>query len=357
MENLSTAKISPDGGLMYLGTARGIHVLQADERKTNWTPLTHALAGHDISALAWDARSPGSLLAGTAAGELFTSGDYGLNWEPAALSFPGQKIWTITPDHHRAAGAFYLGLQAGHLFYTPDCGATGEELAGLREVPGASYWFGPFGPAIFHSIIPVEGQPGSIYLGLSVVGILSSSDGGQSWQDTTANIPRVPHELPEGPALADIHKLALHPLNPARLYATTHYGTFRSDDGAKSWENITAGLPFEMTRPLALHPQDPETVFVIAHEDTDDSLPIIRGPLQVHRSRNGGRHWEVLESGLPQQANCAILRDAFISHLGQNCDLYLGTNRGQVFASYDEGDNWQSVVEVGASVRVVRVSA
>lgn len=357
MDNFSPVKTPSQPALLFLGTANGIHVLQSNDRKTAWTTLTHVLTGHDISAVAWDARSPAKLLAGTALGDLFTSADYGLTWEQAEISFPGLKIWAITPDHHRAARAFYLGLQGGYLFYTPDYGASSEELTGLRALPESSYWFGPFGPAIFHSIIPVEGQPGHIYLGLSVVGILNSTDSGQSWQDTTSNIPRVPHELAEGPHLADIHKLALHPLDPSRLYATTHYGTFRSDDGAKSWENITEGLPFEMTRPLALHPHNPETVFVIAHEDSDDSLPIIRGPLQVHRSRDGGRHWEVLESGLPQQANCAILREAFISHSGDGCHLYLGTNRGQVFASYDEGDNWQSIAEVGASVRVVRVFA
>lgn len=356
------ANFLPDKGLLtgrallYLGTAKGIHILQSDNRTKAWNLLSHSLAEHDISSLAWDTRAPGLVLAGTAAGALFVSTNGGLDWEAAGASFPGQKIWSITPDYHRPAGAFYLGLSGGHLFYTADSGATSEELTALRATPDAPYWFGPFGPAIFHSIIPVESQPGLLYLGLSVVGIFVSADSGQSWQDVTANIPRVPHEQPDGPHLADIHKLALHPLDPDRLYATTHYGTFRSDDGSKSWENVSAGLPFEMTRPLALHPHDPDTVYVIAHEDAPDSdLPIIRGPLLVHRSRDGGRNWQALGTGLPQQANCSVLREAFISHAGEGCNLYLGTNRGQVFASYNEGEDWQSIAEVGTSVRVVRV--
>ncbi|MBN9389189.1 MAG: hypothetical protein J0I20_14265 [Chloroflexi bacterium] len=346
---------SPTPPVLYLGTSNGIRIFQNDAQ-TGWKALAHSLAGHDISALAWDVRTPGVLLAGTAAGNLFISSDSGFSWEPAGISFPGRKVWTIAPDLHRNSGAFYLGVDGGHLFYTPDTAKSCEELLSFRALPGSSYWFGPFGPAIFHSIIPVESSPGQIYLGLSVVGVFISNNDGLDWQDTTANIPRVPHELPEGPDLADIHKLAVHPLNPARLYATTHYGTFRSDDGAKSWENITSGLPFEMTRPLALHPDDPETVYVIAHEDSDDALPLIRGPLQVHRSRDGGRHWQPLGSGLPQQANCSVLREAFISHAGEDCHLYLGTNKGQVFASYDEGENWQSIAQVDSSVRVVRVS-
>ncbi len=359
MDNLLPDNGPPaDHALLYLGTAQGVHILQFDNQTKAWQPFGHSLAGHDISALAWDTRRPVLLLAGTATGDLFASTNGGLDWKPAGISFPGQKIWSITPDYHCAAGAFYFGLDGGHLFYTSDSGATCTELTGLRALPDAPYWFGPFGPAIFHSIIPVEGQPGLIYLGMSVVGILASADSGQNWQDVTANIPRVPHELPDGPQLADIHKLALHPLDPARLYATTHYGTFRSDDGSRSWENISAGLPFEMTRPLALHPHDPDTVYVIAHQDAPDAdLPIIRGPLLVHRSRDGGRNWQALGTGLPQQANCAVLREAFISHAGEACNLYLGTNRGQVFASYNEGEDWQTIAEVGTSVRVVRVSA
>lgn len=357
MANSLQREVSPVPPLLYLGTANGLHIWQGDGQSgSGWHLLARSLEGHDISALAWDTRLPGVVLAGTAAGILFTSSDFGLTWQETAISFPGRKIWTIAPDLHRECGAFYLGLDGGHLFYTPDTAKTCEELVSFRALPGSDYWFGPFGPAIFHSIIPVETQPGQIYLGLSVVGIFCSNDGGQLWQDTTANIPRVPHEKAEGPQLADIHKLAVHPLDPSRLYATTHYGTFRSDDGSQSWENITRGLPFEMTRPLALHPDDPETVYVIAHEDADDALPLIRGPLQVHRSRDGGRHWEPLGTGLPQKANCSVLREAFISHADGNCHLYLGTNRGQVFASYDEGENWQSIAEVGSSVRVVRVS-
>jgi photosystem II stability/assembly factor-like uncharacterized protein len=158
--------------------------------------------------------------------------------------------------------------------------------------------------------------------------------------------------------MADVHKLALHPRNPMRLYATTHYGTFRSDDGATSWQSIGAGLPFEMTRPLALHPHDPDTLYVICHEDTPDAyLPVIRGQLTVHRRRDGGQTWRALSSGLPNQASCAVLREAFIADADTPLGLFLGTNRGQLFASANEGDTWRQIADVGASVRVVRLGA
>ena len=53
--------------------------------------------------------------------------------------------------------------------------------------------------------------------------------------------------------------------------------------------------------------------------------------------------------------SCAVLREALDIDDATLCGLYLGTNRGQVFASADEGDSWQLIAELGDSVRVVRI--
>lgn len=340
---------------LYVGTAGGLHILEP-RTQAPWHTEHHVLVDCDISACAWDQRAPHIIYVGTAAGELWRSNDQGATWCAIGTNLPAGKIWTIAPDIHAPPGALYIGLDGGHLFHSTDQGATWQECHGLRALPHAEDWWGPFGPAIFHSLLLVAERPGLIYAGLSVVGVLASDDSGATWRDTTANIPRVPHERDGGPELADVHRLAIHPLAPERLYATTHYGTFRSDDGAHTWENIGAGLPFAMTRPLALHPNDPDTLYVIAHESSSDTeLPIIRGPLLVHRSRDGGRTWQALGNGLPPQANCSVLREALVADHITPCALYLGTNRGHVFASTDEGDTWQPIAELKRSVRVVCV--
>jgi photosystem II stability/assembly factor-like uncharacterized protein len=344
------------GAVLILGTAKGVFSLQQNGTGSIWQEGGWKLEGEDISALAWDKRQPDFILAGTADGKLFVSEDNGDNWTESEAEFSGKKVWVISPDPHAPTGSFYIGVDGGYLFYTSDGGKSFSHLSGLRDIPESADWFGPFGEAIFHTLIPVEAEKELIYAGLSVVGVLKSTDKAKSWEDTTANIPRVPPPREGGPELADIHKLAIHPLNPARMYVTTHYGTFRSDDGAQSWENISAGLPYEMTRPLALHPKEPDTVYVIAHEDgSDTELPVIHGTVWIHRSQNAGKSWESLEVGLPKDGKCSVLREALTIDQATPCGLYLGTNKGQLFASFDEGDSWQLLTEVDSSIRVVRV--
>jgi len=347
--------MSKRGSVIFLGTAKGIFSLKQSEKGAEWQEGNWKLEGEDISAIAWDKRQPQHILAGTADGKLYVSPDNGDNWTESKTEFSGKKVWVISPDIHSTIGTFYIGLAGGYLFYTADGGKTFSHLSGLRDIPEAVDWFGPFGEAIFHTLLPVEAEKDLIFAAMSVVGVLKSTDKTKTWKDTTANIPRVPPDREGGPELADIHKLAIHPLNAARMYVTTHYGTFRSDDGAQSWENISAGLPYEMTRPLALHPKEPDTVFVIAHEDApDNELPVIKGTLNVYRSQNAGKDWQAMEVGLPKDGKCSVLREALTIDEASPCGLYLGTNKGQLFASFDEGHNWQLLTEVDASIRVVR---
>jgi len=50
-------------------------------------------------------------------------------------------------------------------------------------------------------------------------------------------------------------------------------------------------------------------------------------------------------NGLPQE-NCYvnILRDAMAVDTFESCGIYFGTTGGQVYGSFDSGDNWQAIV-------------
>jgi hypothetical protein len=59
----------------------------------------------------------------------------------------------------------------------------------------------------------------------------------------------------------------LHPAYPDRLYQQNHCGVYRTDDGGRQWTEITGDLPSDFGFPLAIHPHDPSTLFVIPMTD------------------------------------------------------------------------------------------
>jgi hypothetical protein len=60
------------------------------------------------------------------------------------------------------------------------------------------------------------------------VGILKSTDGGASWQQTTG----------DGLLGALVFRIAQDPAAPSRLFAATSHGLFRSTDGGSSWSKV-----------------------------------------------------------------------------------------------------------------------
>ena len=68
--------------------------------------------------------------------------------------------------------------------------------------------------------------------------------------------------------------------------------------------------------------------------------------LRIYRSRNGGRDWEPLTNGLPQEnAYLHVLREGMATDSLDPCGVYVGTTTGQVFYSRDEGDTWELMVD------------
>ena len=68
--------------------------------------------------------------------------------------------------------------------------------------------------------------------------------------------------------------------------------------------------------------------------------------------------WEALTNGLPQE-NCYVnvLRDAMNVDTLDPCGIYFGTTGGQVYASADGGDTWQTIVHDLPAVLSVEVQA
>ena len=153
-----------------------------------------------------------------------------------------------------------------------------------------------------------------------------------------------------------VHKIALHPERPERLFLQNHWGIYRSDDRGEKWVDVANGVPADFGFALTIHPKNPDWVYVIPVE-SDEFRCAVDGKLRVYRTRNAGASWEALMRGLPQKrAYETVLRDGIAIDSLDPAGIYFGTRSGQVFGSHDEGRSWQKVVEGLPAVVCIRTA-
>ncbi|HJW83756.1 MAG TPA: exo-alpha-sialidase, partial [Anaerolineae bacterium] len=91
--------------------------------------------------------------------------------------------------------------------------------------------------------------------------------------------------------------------------------------------------------PIAVHPHDPKTIYVVL-EESDDYRVSVDGRFGVWRSKSGGESWKRLSHGLPDRAHLVALREAMAVDTLDEAGVYVGTSTGQIFHSRNSGDAW-----------------
>jgi photosystem II stability/assembly factor-like uncharacterized protein len=136
----------------------------------------------------------------------------------------------------------------------------------------------------------------------------------------------------------------MNPSRPDVLFMQKHWDVMRSDDAGDSWHEVSGNLPSDFGFPIAVHPHEPDTVYVVPIKSDSEHVPP-DAKLRVYRSRTGGDEWEALTNGLPQ-SHCYVnvLRDAMSVDELDPGGVYFGTTGGQVYASPDGGDSWTAIV-------------
>ena len=249
------------------------------------------------------------------------------------------RVWHLEPSPEDP-DTCYAGVEDAALFKTTDGGATWRELAGLRGHPSAPDWSPGAGGMCLHTIILDPKHNGRIFCAISAAGAFRSDDGGETWRPINHGLHSDYIPDPTAEVGHCVHRLAMHPSNPDTLFMQKHWDIMRSDDGGESWREVSGNLPSDFGFPIAVHAHEPETIYVVPI--LSDSLHYPPdGKLRVYRSRSGGEQWEALGNGLPQQ-HCYVnvLRDAMAVDTADPCGIYFGTTGGEVYASADSGDSW-----------------
>jgi hypothetical protein len=197
---------------------------------------------------------------------------------------------------------------------------------------------------ILHSILLDPADRDRLWVGMSAVGVFHSADGGASWEPRNVGTRNdyLPDRYPEFGQC--VHSIALAPGRPDRLYQQNHCGMYRSEDGAKTWESIEAGLPSTFGFPAAAHPRDADTLYLFPLNGDQVGRYAPDGRVAVWRTRDAGASWQDLRAGLPQEnAYLTVLRQAMATDALDPAGVYFGTTSGAVFASADEGESWDCI--------------
>ncbi len=340
------------------GTKKGIFLLKSDRQRSSWELRGPYLNGNDVNHAAFDPRSRTLYATGNDPWfgvHLKLSKDLGETWEDTRTSprFADEsgrtveRLWRIEPGRASEPGVLYCGVDPACLFRSEDGGQTWTELEGLSTHPTRGQWQPGAGGLIAHSVVLDPADGGRMWVGISAAGVFGTADGGATWQAQNSSLKNVLTKYdPNAELYPEVGQCVHHLVHAAadeRLYAQTHYGTYRSDDGARTWTEITAGLPSDFGFVIGAHPRNPDVAYVLPLQSAEFRVPP-EGKLRVYRTADAGKTWQPLTKGLPQEdAYMGTYREGLVLDNADPAGVYFGTNTGHLYASADEGESWRLI--------------
>ncbi|MCF8238311.1 MAG: hypothetical protein K9I85_09165 [Saprospiraceae bacterium] len=259
---------------------------------SDWKPLGPKNIGGRTLCVAFHPQNPDIVYAGSASGGLWVTKNGGLGptaWERISTGYPVLGVSAILIDP-ADPDRMWIG--------------TGEMYNQKAATPGTINRF-------------TRGTYG--------IGILRSTDGGQTWSPSL--------DWTSGP-LRSIQKIIINPLNADILYAGTSEGVYRSDDGGEQWARI---LDQDMVTDLWLHPSDTSQLMVAAGS-------FFTAGAGLYRTTNSGKTFNLIDDGIPDGYTGKAMFGPVPSDPDQ---LYCSVANAQegigLYHSNDRGQSWDLV--------------
>jgi len=350
-----------DGLALVVGTQKGLFI--ATPAAEGWHIDGPHIAGYEVIHTCAPSDEPGVIYAAARhkiwGAHVYRSENGGRSWGSLATApqhAPGLHQTALEAIWYLAAapgGRLYAGIDPAGLFFSDDRAASWHPVAALNEHPTRDTWEPAQGGFSLHSICVDPTDPQRLWVAVSAGGVYRSEDAGVSWVPANKGVraENLPTPYPESGH--NVHRLVMHPANPDRLYRQCYHGTWRSDDGGRSWIEITAGLPGNFGYAIAADPRDPDALFQVPESDAH-MRAVVDGRLRVYRSRDAGGSWRSMSDGLPSaNAWITVLREALDTDAAGG--VFFGTSGGHLFASLNGARNWEMVA--GFLPRILSVKA
>ncbi len=273
--------------------------------------------------------------------------DNDMIWELAGPTNVSGRI-TDVAMHHTDSLTIYAASASGGVWKSEDAGDNWFPIS--DDLPSLSIGDIAIDPSDKNTLYIGTGEPngggGSVtYDGR---GIFKSKDGGGSWASLGLE------------ASGSIGRIEVDPKNPNRIFVAamghlfdnnSERGIFRSEDGGASWEKTlfvndsTGGID------LAIHPNNPDTIFAVTWQRTRrPNKRVYGGPgCGIWRSTDGGDNWTKLAAGLPTSnlgrigiaispSQPSTLYAIYSDETGYFKGVYKSTNDGNAWSLLNGGD-------------------
>jgi hypothetical protein len=354
--------------LLMMGTRKGAWLFHSDASRRNWRLDGPHFLGHIFNHVVLDPRDRRTLLAAAKTGHLgptiFRSTDRGKSWKEAARppafaktnSTGGRAVdhtFWLTPGHASQPGVWFAGTSPQGLFRSEDGGSSWAPFSSINDDAQYRTWMGtvqdgtPDGPKL-HSIIVDPRDPAHMYFAMSGGGVHESRDSGRSFAPLIEGLEVVEGFDRANATFHDPHCIRLCPSNPDRLYQQNHCGIYRLDRPSKEWVRVGKSMPKrvgDVGFPLVVHPRDADSAWVLPMDGgTVWPRTSPEGKPAVYRTKDAGRTWQRLDSGLPEKhAWWTVKRQAMCADSRDPVGLYFGTTSGELWVSGDEGRRWKCI--------------
>jgi photosystem II stability/assembly factor-like uncharacterized protein len=326
---------------VYAGSARSMGgrlggVFRQTAGANTWEHLTNGLPeGADVHAITVHPENPEIVYIGTTKG-LFRSTDRGARWQRQDLP-EDADIWSVclTPKDPRL---IFVGGSPPAVFRSDDAGETWRKTAD----PGLpNRVIMDFACRVMRLAVDPN-SPDEVYATLEANGAMRSRDGGERWEDCSADLIRFCEEpryrsrigsQTEIEGMLDGHALAVSAAAPGSVFLANRMGLFRSDDRGGHWRDLEIGRfsPLTYGRDIRVSPHDPNVLYAClspAARSSDGS---------IYRSDDVGSTWQRFDHDIKAEAT---MMGVALHPLDPN-QVYGVSRFGQVFGTQDGGRSWR----------------
>ncbi len=322
-----------NGHVLFLGTMSGLFLGEPSERGYIVRPLGFERLGHFRAPVLADCGDPSVLYAGTTRAGMFRSRDGGRTWQEINAGLMHKTVWSITQDPRTET--LYVGTSPACVFVSNDQGDTWSECESLEHLPTTKQWSGPVPPHVSRMKgLALSGDAPIIYGTIEEGWAVRSLDGGKSWEQISEGFDH------------DGHWVAVLPGEPDAVVASTGKGMFRSDDRGAHWQEANQGLEGRRytSAPVVGHPSRPGFLLTAVTGFGPGSWDGPQGGDSAFaRSDDGGRSWQMLTKGLPQP--CSPVPRGLAVADDEPDRVFAGMMDGTVWTSGDGGESFRQVLE------------